>query len=582
MAARTFTSAGVNNLWSNVANWDGGATIPQEDDSVTIPSGQTCEYDYNSAYTTGIAGITVTGTLSLTRTAGTYRLFMKAATTIAGAGTFDCGTSVSPIPIAAKHTITGGSAWYVNGSGGLTLTIKGTAPTIVHAKLTAVETIGSTVLDIDTDVTGVWSDGDSVIIADKQLTADTEIRTIAVGGITANTITITEGLTAQKQDGAYIFLHKRNVSFIGNGADLFKSFQEAKLVFYEGLIHTVTGHTLCQQCTAVIVNGGLFTTTNNGNMLNIGDRPTINDGIFIRGTAINSGMGATVNGGNFYGVLGIIASSGGCSLLDFNIFGSTRIIHYCYATVISGGTGDYISDAISYSQATIMNMELTNATYMLHTSSALLYNVGWGGSGVAFFSKFSEMTYAESFDHNQVAGAYSAWTAGGVTTKQTTTKPTGQSYSMQTVLGSATKEGYFQKEVTISAGASVDMDLYLRKSASMTYLPRILIFNKADTDPFAGGTPLKTFTMTDSTDTWEDDTYTYTNSTSEDITLIIRCQGMNATGNMYSLVTIDVINVDLTSALSKLDTIDTVVDAIKAKTDTLKNPSLLIDGEIII
>ena len=84
MATRTFTSAGTNNLWSNPANWDGGVTIPADGDSVTIPSGQTCEYDYNSAYTTGIAGITVTGTLSLTRTAGTYKLFMKAGTYIGG------------------------------------------------------------------------------------------------------------------------------------------------------------------------------------------------------------------------------------------------------------------------------------------------------------------------------------------------------------------------------------------------------------------------------------------------------------------------------------------------------------------
>jgi len=88
--------------------------------------------------------------------------------------------------------------------------------------------------------------------------------------------------------------------------------------------------------------------------------------------------------------------------------------------------------------------------------------------------------------------------------------------------------------------------------------------------------------MTDSIDAWEYSTYVYTNTGTADVTLVIRSQGMNATGTMLSAVKVDVINVDLTSALAKLDTIDTVVDSIKAKTDTLKNASLLIDGEIII
>jgi hypothetical protein len=109
----------------------------------------------------------------------------------------------------------------------------------------------------------------------------------------------------------------------------------------------------------------------------------------------------------------------------------------------------------------------------------------------------------------------------------------------------------------------------LRKDASMTYLPRVIVFNKSTTDPFAGGTGLKTFTMTNSVDTWESDVYTYTNTGAEDVTLVIRCQGMNATGNMYSELLIEQINVDLTSAIAKIDVVDALVDAIKLKTDQL-------------
>jgi len=126
---------------------------------------------------------------------------------------------------------------------------------------------------------------------------------------------------------------------------------------------------------------------------------------------------------------------------------------------------------------------------------------------------------------------------------------------METVLENASVGGYWQKEVTISAGASVNITSYLRKVASMSYLPRVIVFNKASSDPFAGGAGLHTFTMTDSIDTWESDLYTYTNSGTADVTLMIRTQGMAASGSMYSVIDVEQINVDMTTALAKLNEI---------------------------
>lgn len=80
--------------------------------------------------------------------------------------------------------------------------------------------------------------------------------------------------------------------------------------------------------------------------------------------------------------------------------------------------------------------------------------------------------------------------------------------------------------------------------------------------------------MTDSVDTWENG-YTLTpTTTSEDVTLVIRCQGMNALGNLYSLADVEQINVDLTSALAKLV-------AIQAKTDNLRL-TLLMTATLIL
>ena len=617
MAARTFTSAGTNNLWSNPANWDGGTTIPADGDSVTIPSGQTCEYDYNSAYTTGIAGITVTGTLSLTRTAGTYKLFMKAGTTIGGTGTFDCGTSDSPIPFAAKHTITGGTAWFIQGSGGLTMTVYGAEPTIKYVKLTGAEASGSTVLEVDTNVTGdIWADGDTVRIDNVNKGQNSEERVIATGGIAAGAITITAGLTAAKIAGTVISLITRNIKFIGVGASGYvaQNFASGKLTVDSGQ-WTTANYRVFNSCTNMIISGGTFS----GNIYGLSGctGASISGGTFsgnsyglygctgasiLGGTfsgntyGLNGCTGASISGGTFsgnsyglYGCPGASISGGtlsgnmsgltsclGVSISGGTFSGNTYGLSGCTGASISGGTFSGNVYGLNSCSATIKGATFVSNTNDLNTCIFDGYNISLTSAtpNINYIALAKEI-YSYIVNYGEVGGAYKAWTKGGVTTSQTTNNPTGFTSNMSTVLENAAIEGYWQKEVLVGAGASVTISMALRKSASMTYLPRIIVFNKASTDPFAGGTGLYTFTMTDSTDTWEYSTYVYTNTGTADVTLVIRSQGMNASGTMLSAVKVDVINVDLTSALAKLD-------AIKAKTDILKNPTLLIDNEIIV
>ena len=195
MATRTFTNGGVDNLWSTAGNWD---TPPVDNDTVVIAASQTCTYDGDMSdagtWPNGIAGITVTGTMNFALTGGPYYLKIKAATTINGAGTLNVGTSANPIPFAVKHTITGGTAWYVNGVSGLTMTVYAAEPSIKTILLSGDEAIGQTVLSVDTDVTGdIWADGDTIRIDDINQAAESEERTIAAGGIAAGTITVTAG-----------------------------------------------------------------------------------------------------------------------------------------------------------------------------------------------------------------------------------------------------------------------------------------------------------------------------------------------------------------------------------------------------
>lgn len=607
MATRTFTSAGVNNLWSNAANWDGGTTTPADGDSVTIPAGQTCEFNVDlSAWVTGVAGITIaaTGTLSLTRTTGTYYLMMKAGVTIGGAGTFDCGTVASPIPFAAKHTITGGTGWYIKGNdtGGLTMTVYAAEPAIKTILLSGDEAIGQTELSVDTDVTGdIWAVGDTIRINDINKAVESEERIIAVGGIAAGTITVTAGLTAAKSTGAVIVLCTRNVKFIGVGGRPVQNFGTGKLTVAGGS-WTAPSQFVIYNSNGTTVSGGVFYSSSDG--LNACDSSTISGGVFTGlSYAYRSSNTGSITGGTFTG-------NSTCLLYDYGLSISGGVFkgnNYCVASsigiTVTGGEFDSNTGAfLSSAGANIFGGTYTNNTSTIYEMSAILKNCSMSANSrdvylsqftafnalfgstveVLNYKSMSKATYSESIDHDQVAGAYKAWTAGGITTKQAVTYPTGYTDSMQTVLESATNEGYWQKEVTVGAGASANITMYLRKDASMTYLPNIIVFNKSTTDPFAGGTGLYTFTMTDLVDTWEDDLYTYTNSTDADITLIIRAQGKNATGNLYSVIDVEQINVDLTTTLANIATIDTVVDAIKAKTDVLKNPSAIIDGEVIV
>jgi hypothetical protein len=555
-------------LWNAGATWVGGVA-PVDDDTVVIASGDVVEFnDDTSGFANGINGITITGTLKLTRTAGTYYLKMKAATTIAGAGTFDCGTLASPIPFAAKHTITGDTSWSISGSDGLTMSVYAAEPSILYVKLTQDEAIGATVLHVDTDVSSdIWADGDTIHVNDINQAKESEERIIATGGIAAGTITITVGLTAAKSTGAYIPLMTRNVRFIKNASSGIANNFGSKLTIAGGQWSNVYIFSVGNGGPAV--SGGTF--AGSSSVFHSSLSYTISGGVFSGcGTAV-AGEGIRVSGGLYTGCnycfqfIRSVISGVLCA-------GNNRIFSNCNSVVILGGT--YLGNTSGVHASS--GIKLYNAVFQTNTqdifqSVFVAFNTAMLSAsevtGVGTYS-VKEM-YSESIDHDQVAGAFKSWTIGGTTTKQAVVFPTGYTNSMNTVLASATIEGYWQKEVTIGAGASVNISMYLRKNAAMTYLPRIIVFNKASTDPFAGGAGLYTFTMTDSIDTWEDDLYTYTNSGTEDVTLVIRCQGMNATGNMYSVADVEQINVDLTTALANIATIDTVVDAIKAKTDQL-------------
>ena len=556
MATRTSIGTG---LWSAVGTWDTG--VPLDNDVVVIAAGHVVTFDVDqSGFANGIDGITITGTLKLTRTAGTYYLKVKAAKTIGGAGTFDCGTLADPIPFAAKHTITGGAGWYIkcDDGVGLTMTVYAAEPVIKTIKLTAQEPNGETVLAVDTDVTGdIWADGDYIRIDNVNKASNGELRVIAAGGIAAGTITITAGLTATKVVGSLIHLATRNVRFISNGTYSIQAPKTGKLTIAGGEFTAATAHGCIYNGTEVAVSGGILHSAASG--IYNSYRTQLSGGVISGCTyALQACVGSLVSGGIISASSTGLYSSAGTTISGGIITGCGYAINSVGTTII-GGEAYGNSYGLGLCSANINGGNFHDNTWDLNTMIYTAFNTLFASSENTGYTTLSESSYSESFNHDQVAGAFKSWTAGGITSSASATPPTGYTQYNQTVLGNATKTGYWQKEVLVNAGASVSMDLWLRKDASMTYLPNCIIFNKASTDPFAGGTGVHTFTMTNSIDTWEQETYVYTNTTANSVSLIVRFQGKNATGNFFSAITLDVLNVDLTTLITSTNALTATV-----------------------
>ena len=164
------------------------------------------------------------------------------------------------------------------------------------------------------------------------------------------------------------------------------------------------------------------------------------------------------------------------------------------------------------------------------------------------------MCYSESINAGNVPAAFKAWSAGGVTTDNIITVPTGLTRSYKIALESATLPGFWQAKYYVPAGASVTFTFYLRKDASMSVKPYAQTSLDSQ-EPLLGGSVLNTYTYpNDTVNAWNTGTYTYTNSDDYDKVLVVRFSGQNATGNVYSALSINLSNVYYNQVWSAPDT----------------------------
>jgi hypothetical protein len=168
-----------------------------------------------------------------------------------------------------------------------------------------------------------------------------------------------------------------------------------------------------------------------------------------------------------------------------------------------------------------INAELYN-TYSTAIIEVNQYNGNW----------FAPSSYVVSFDHDQTAGSFRAWTRGGITSSNTSEKPTGRTRSYQSVCESATYPCWHQREILVEAGRTVFVRVWGKADSGTTFYSQLVL---PTADPLITGTGTGEWQQTIPADgTWREYVTSWTNSATYPVTIYLRFLGYGVTKNAYS------------------------------------------------
>lgn len=540
MATRTAVQSGN---WTDPNTWDTG--VPVDGDAFVIPGGITVTYDEDmSTWATGMVSGEVNGVLQASEVPGDY--YLKMAGHITGSGEIRAGSSTAEYPLTCSFTIA--EVGYICGPKCL---LYPTTPEYPFVTTTAEVSAGGTTLYVDTDLTAdIWSVGDEVVIFGENPASDYNFRQefATITAVHEDRLEVAP-LAYAHRAGAWVGLLTRNVRILHNSYGIRTSRNILHKVgaqficngsypaFYDNKWQpsefwgTVKGR-LCQVSTvplmvrnAVVAGSGLPPIATLYNELVATDSLLIGDIAANAGTFVRCKLGV-----RFY--------NGHITMLD-----SCDVRGYFDLP----GIVEASESRFRYSQA-FFNTPGTLRRCLIDATTEASYN--------GFLPHF----YLESFDHDQVPGAYKAWTRGGVVVWGSSPAPAGYGGSYNLVPESADHLCFYQTgEVLVPAGGYVRAKIYLRKDSSMSYLPRVQIVD-IFADPLVDDSnePLAEAVMTDSVDEWEAFSITWENTGTTARQVKVRVLAKAASGNVYA--TVDVWTGPQVGALSELTGTVTVVD----------------------
>jgi len=583
MAARTTQKTGVA---SDNTVWDGGTAL-LDGDSFTIAAGHTLTWDWDkSAWTTGVAGITITShastpaRLTFPTAAGTYTLPIKSGSSISGTavtphGQLYAGTLGSPQPLDAPVTILllGTTSTGSILAADLDIQLFGNNVTTKYVRCTGANAGGVKALVVDTDVSAEWATGSLIGISDTK-TDESEIYTLEsfTGGTTINLPAAGGGLSAAKNAGAFICLITRSVKILhsANSATTQINMLSATVdctfnVEYRNTACTTQANRFGRGYFNSARAGHVFGGTVWGSSITVSQMDGVCSGVFCNTGGLTSSTGTSRQKGRVTGMF-----IGGSVAMDSNgiVLESSALIA-CMTTGIRGDA--YIAGKIIACASAIIPSSVT-----IHQTAVI------GGSGndantqdILFQAASNPYApfYVEGFgaglrSTSQVASGYLAassddyvpgavvvlydvadsdgtpqpgrlawWSQGGSGKSETYvvgthgTPPVTLAYVHKSNFETVNARNYLDIPVLVPKGQTLTATVWVKKSANgMTVTPKFSLIDK-NREWGHANEYLSSSTMTDDTN-WQTITLTYTAST-EDKQIALRAEGRNASGSMY-------------------------------------------------
>jgi hypothetical protein len=521
--------------WSAPGTWAGGV-IPGNGDSVTLVSPDVVAFDVDqSGLANGIALTVNSGAkLACSTSPGVYTL--KCNATLSLTGTLQAGASASePLPTGVKFVIDLNGSYTINCGSSSHVALYCTEPAVKVMALTTAADAGATVLNVNADVTGdIWTPGNEINIDDVTGSLpDSEGRTIALGGITPGTITLASGLTRAKALDSKVILVTRNIRII-NGKNY-------------AVVNPVGGTVAAEIRTANGINGGSDCTlggtlsgcTNGSNgglgFVYGGSISNCTYGLICCSGSTNSG---TISGCNY----GFYSGSGNAT--PGTVSGCYYGIYHAAEMAIGGEVRGCFNGVYGGGGLRLAGATLAGNTYDLwRVTSAEIGNSLLGSTNENYQYKTTAVpaySYVSSVDHDQVAGAFKAWTRGGVIVSDVNTVPDGYGTSFRHMCESVEMPCFRQTEMTVEPGQTLQVMGKIRITDNHSaWAPRLEIIDPG-ADPWvdAKNSPLASdaIPQTDGGFTdWQNVTVSFTNTGLMGRKVVIRCSAQRAKGDVYEV-----------------------------------------------
>lgn len=574
----TITSAATGN-WSDGSTWVGGS-VPANGDAVVIASPHVVTFNVDqSGMAAGISTLTINAGATLQwSTEASKNYYMKLSSGVTCSGTFRIGNSASDrIPRSSTATFfcSGSATYSVQQGGSGVVEVWGWIGTINHTFLSSSAGAGTSTLvlrddlDLQTgDTIVVGAIGDSVTPSAETTKGAYTVQSYVSG---TKTVTLTGTLGIDRPTGMVVARLSRNVIFYGTAASASYSMCRTTAVSgAEFVIDNTTRRGAIREPYGGVDNSSLRGANSVYGLVYSSNQKTVS-----RCTAQGQTYGAKGCSTTTFSELVTVCVSyptsamSSCPLLNcvFSMFDSGAYLSFDVTMVDCIGHGvqsGMVREAAGVNHlircTSVQNTSASPVATIGYLSSVLaadcVFSMG-GSSGrgttspfdvtlrnclldvtsevVAFSRAYSSpWSYVESFDHDQVVGAFRSWTVGGITSSVVDVVVPGRVRSYKCPLSYADDWGFMQRFVMVEPGETLRVRAWLRSDYTGDTRPQAQLV-AVDADPLRdpSASALASAVSPNVADTWSEHALTWTNGGSSSREIIIRLMAKRASGNAW-------------------------------------------------